>query len=90
MIWVTSFWTRAAISDSIKFLNQNFHDYLCRQIETNHGAALHVEIKTPAEEKCLQAADIVSWSIFRKYEYADDRYYQLLKPIIVEKNPLYK
>lgn len=80
----------ASKRETNKFLNQNFHDYLCRQLETNHCAMLKVEIKTPAEEKCLQAADIASWSIFRKYEYTDDRYYQLLKKIIVEENPLYK
>ena len=80
----------ASKRETNKFLNQNFHDYLCRQLKNNHDADLKVEVKTPAEEKCLQAADIASWSIFRKYEYADDSYYQLLKPIIVEENTLYK
>jgi len=80
----------ASRRETNKFLNQNFRDYLCRQIKSNHGAELKVEIKTPAEEKCLQAVDIASWSIFRKYEYGDDSYYQKLKQIIVEENALYK
>lgn len=80
----------ASRRETNKFLNDNFRDYLRRQVKSNHGTEFRVEIKTPAEEKCLQAVDIVSWSIFRKYEYGDDRYYQTLKPIIAEENVLYK
>jgi Protein of unknown function (DUF3800) len=80
----------ASKRETNKFLNENFRDYICQQIKTKHGAEITVEIKTPAEEKCLQAADIASWSIFRKYEYGDDSFYQLLKAAIVEENILYK
>lgn len=80
----------ASRRETNKFLNQNFHDYICKQLKNNHDAEITVYIKTPAEEKCLQAVDIASWSIFRKYEYQDDSYYQMLKPVIVEENPLYK
>lgn len=80
----------ASKRETNKFLNQNFHDYIRRQLECNHGEEIAVVIKTPAEEKCLQAVDIVSWSIFRKYERGDDSYYQILKSIIVEENVLYK
>lgn len=81
----------ASRRETNKFLNQNFRDYLRRQVKSNHGRTeFKVEIKTPAEEKCLQAADIASWAIFRKYEYGDDSYYQMLKPIIAEENILYK
>ncbi len=80
----------ASKRETNKFLNQNFHDYLSHQVRSNHGIELKIEIKTPAEEKCLQAVDIASWSIFRKYEYGDDSYYQKLKPAIVEENALYK
>lgn len=80
----------ASRRETNKFLNENFCDYLRQQIKNNHAAEIRVEIKTPAEEKCLQAADIASWSIFRKYEYGDDSYYQTLKPIIIEENALYK
>ena len=37
----------------------------------------------------LQAVDFVSWAIFRKYEYGDDSYYNLIKNKIVEENPLF-
>jgi len=80
----------ASRRETNKFLNKNFRDYLNRQIKNNHEIEVQVEIKTPAEEKCLQAVDIASWSIFRKYEYGDDKYYQILKSIIVEENALYK
>lgn len=72
------------------FLNQNFHRYISQQLKNNHGAKISVQIKTPAEERCLQAVDVASWSIFRKYEYGDEGYYQMLKSVIVEENPLYK
>jgi len=48
-----------------------------------------VVIKTPYEEKSLQAVDFVSWAIFRKYEYGDDSYYDLIKDKIMEENPLF-
>lgn len=80
----------ASRRETNKFLNENFRGYLRRQAKDNHGVEFTIEIKTPAEEKCLQAADIASWSIFRKYEYGDDSYYQTLKPIIAEENALYK
>lgn len=80
----------ASRRETNKFLNENFRDYLSKQLKNNHAVEIKVEIRTPAEEKCLQAADIASWSIFRKYEYGDDSYYQAFKPIIVEENALYK
>lgn len=33
--------------------------------------------------------DESGWSIFRKYEYGDDSYYNLIKNKIVEENPLF-
>lgn len=80
----------ASKRETNKFLNQNFHEYISRQLINNHGIKIKVEIKTPAEEKCLQAVDIICWSIFRKYEYGDDSYYKILKGKIIEENPLYK
>jgi len=46
-------------------------------------------VKILAEQKALQAADFVSWAIFRKYEYNDDNYYNLIRGKIVEENPLF-
>jgi len=70
-------------------LNQNFKNYLCDTAKTSHKLDLIVEIKTPFEEKALQAVDFASWAIFRKYQYGDDSYYNIIKNKIVEESPLF-
>jgi len=79
----------ASRRETSKFLNLNFKNYLENQIKNNHKLPIMVEIKTPAEEKCLQAVDFISWAIFRKYEYNDDSYYNTIKEIVIEENPLF-
>lgn len=79
----------ASRKETSKFLNLNFRSYLQHQIVNNHNAKVSVSIKTPAEQKELQAVDFVSWAIFRKYEYNDDTYYNLIRSRIVEENPLF-
>jgi len=79
----------AAKRETNKFLNENFKDYLEKQLKNSHGLQIKIEIKTPSEEKCLQAVDFVSWGIFRKYEKGDNLYYELIKNKIVEENPLF-
>jgi hypothetical protein len=79
----------ASRRETNRFLNKNFMDYLKAQTKTNHALDLKVDIKTPAEEKALQVADMISWAIFRKYEFNDDSYYELIKQKIVEENPLF-
>jgi hypothetical protein len=39
------------------------------------------------QEKALQAADAVAWSLFRKYERGDDRFYQLIADRVGEEAP---
>lgn len=72
-----------------KFLNENFKEYLTNQVKNKFKQELIVEIKTPSEEKSLQAVDFVSWSIFRKHERKDASYCELIKGRIVEENPLF-
>jgi len=79
----------ASRRETNKFLNENFKSYLSRQIENRHKIKIDIFIKTPFEEKTLQAVDFASWAIFRKYEYSDDSYYNLIKNKIVEENPLF-
>lgn len=79
----------ASRRETNKFLNENFKNYLNDQIKNRHKIEIRVDIKTPAEEKSLQAVDFVSWAIFRKYEHEDDGYYNLIKNKIVEENPLF-
>ena len=79
----------ASQRETNKFLNENFKNYLCNQTNLKHKLNITVSIKTPYQEKCLQAVDFASWAIFRKHEYDDDSYYQLFKSIIVEENYLF-
>jgi hypothetical protein len=48
-----------------------------------------VIIKTPGEEKSLQAVDFVCWSLFKKYENQNIEYYEIFKKIVVEENMLF-
>lgn len=73
-----------------RFLNENFKNYLEKQLKTNHRAKIAVSIKTPGEEKALQAVDFVSWSIFRKYEKKDSSYYNIVKRIVAEERGLFE
>ena len=79
----------ASRRETNKFLNENFKDYLNRQVKSNHDGDMKVSIKTPSEEKSLQAVDFVSWAIFRKYENGDDSYYNVIKNKIIEESPLF-
>jgi len=71
------------------FLNENFKSYLKDKALNIHQVDLRVEVKTPFEDKVLQAVDFVSWSIFRKYEYRDEAYYEIIRKKIAEENPLF-
>lgn len=79
----------ASRKETNRFLNLNFKNYLKNQAMNTHKINLEIEIKTPAEEKALQAADFVCWSIFRKYEFGDDSYYEVIKGKIFEENGLF-
>lgn len=79
----------ASRRETNKFLNLNFKKYLEQQILNKHNIIVQVDIKTPFQEKALQAVDMISWPIFRKYEYGDDTYYKIIKDIIVEENSLF-
>lgn len=79
----------ASKRETNKFLNDNFSSYLQDQTENSHKLDLQIDIKTPAEERSLQAADFASWAIFRKLEYGDDYCYNIIENIIVEENVLF-
>jgi len=83
-------WLIASRKETNKILNLNFKNYLSSQVKNNHKLSMDIEIKTPHEEKALQAVDFVSWSIFRKYEYRDKSYYNIIKKKIFEENILFK
>lgn len=75
--------------DTNKFLTNNFKDYLKRHSKNNHKYKLNVIIKTPHQDRCLQATDFISWAIFRKYEKGDQYYCDLIKDKIFEENGLF-
>jgi len=79
----------ASKKETNKFLNQNFKIYLQSQLIKEHGISITITVKTAAEAKALQAADFVSWAIFRKYEHGDETYYDIIRRNIVEENPLF-
>lgn len=75
--------------ETSRFLNLNFINYIKNQQKLNNNLQVKIKIKTPADEKSLQVADVVSWSIFRKYEHNDDFYYTIIKHLIIEENSLF-
>lgn len=79
----------AAKRETTKFLNENFKDYLQKQIKEKHKSTLTILIKNPSEEKSLQATDFVSWAFFRKYEQKDEEYYRIIKACVVEESGLF-
>lgn len=79
----------ASRRDTNKFLNDNFKSYLEDQVSRNHKLDIHVSIKTPHEEKCLQIVDMASWTLFRKREHGDESYYNLIKSKVIEESPLF-
>jgi hypothetical protein len=48
-----------------------------------------MDISTPDKEKCLQAADFISWANARKYELADDRFINTVSSKIVKEYEYY-
>ena len=80
----------ASRKETNKFLNKNFQDYLSKQVLKRFDCKLNVTIKTPYEEESLQAVDFASWAIFRKYEFNDETYYNIIKKRIIEENALFR
>lgn len=79
----------ASRRETNKFLNLNFKEYLKNKVTENHKLPMDVVIATPTQEKSLQTVDFISWAIFRKYEFGDNSYYNLIKAKIVEEAPLF-
>lgn len=79
----------ASRRETSKYLNQNFKNYLEKQVKNNHSLDLRVEIMPHGNHQCLQVVDFVSWSLFRHREHGDDSYYNVIKSRIIEENPLY-
>jgi len=70
-----------------KLLNNNFKKYI--ESNKNNKLRIHVSIVSPERDKCLQAVDFISWSIYRKYKDGDYSYYNVIKNKIFEENWMY-
>ena len=69
-----------------KTLNTLFSNGL---VNSKHGSALTVRIVKPYDDKCLQAADFVSWALWQKYEKGDESFAKLLCGKIIREYILY-
>ena len=69
----------ASRRETSKDLNRKF----INGIEVYFDNEISVEIQIPQNEKGLQIVDFCSWSIFRKYEFGDDSFYEIFKEKIL-------
>jgi len=72
-----------------KFLKKNFEQYLRNNLLKWKKNEFEINIKPSHTEKCLQAADFISWAIFRKYERSDYEFYEIIKDKIIEEKLLF-
>lgn len=72
-----------------KFLKKNFEDYLKNNLVEKANNNFDILIRPSHTEKCLQAVDFISWTLFRKYEQGDYEYYEIIKDKIIEENLLF-
>ena len=75
----------ASRKETNKFINQNFSNQLLKDLKISK---FDIKIKAPHQEKSLQAVDIISWSIFRKYEHKDQTFYKIIKKKIIDENSI--
>ena len=55
---------------------QDFDQYIRNKLS---GVRTKISHFSSANDSALQTVDYICWSIFRKYEYSDSSYYDLLK-----------
>ena len=79
----------ASKRDTNKFLNNEFKSFLEQEIKNNHWKNIDVIIKSHYEDRSLQVVDFISWAIFKKYEFKDESFYNLIKGNILEENFMY-
>ncbi len=75
--------------DTKRRLRENFTNYLRQGMTSRRGGNFSVELHTSHENRSLQAVDFLSWAIFRKYEYGDYQYYELIKDKITDERLLF-
>ncbi len=79
----------ASRRETNRSLNTHFSSYLKKELETHYKISAEICVLSPSAEKGLQVADMISWSIFRKYEHGDITYYETIAKEIIEENQLH-
>ena len=59
-------------------------------VNSEHGTKFSVSIVKPFDDKCLQAADFVSWAFWQKYEKGNSEYTDLIADIVLHEYEMYK
>ena len=74
----------ASQRETQRLLNSSFVGYLSEHIAAPPGVTVAIEIKHASAHKGLQAADMVSWSMFRELEHHDPTYAQIVRERVWE------
>ena len=75
--------------DTKKQLRENFINYLTTSMIKKREGNFKIELHSSHENKSLQAVDFISWAIFRKYEYGDYQFYEIIKKNVVDERLLF-
>ena len=75
--------------DTKKTLRENFVNYISQAMSVRRKGAFSATLHASHENKSLQAVDFLSWAIFRKYEYGDYQYYEIIKDKITDERLLF-
>jgi hypothetical protein len=68
-------------------LNERFTESV---VNSTLGTSFTVKIVKPADDKCLQAVDFVSWAFWQKYVKEDYSYTDLIADIVIHEYEMYK
>ena len=79
----------ASQRETSRTLNDTFVAYLARRASERIGPRLTVDIQPAAAAKGLQIVDCLSWSLFRKYEYGDSSYADIIAAKVIEEYSIY-
>lgn len=75
--------------DTKKRLRENFINYLTDSMKKRRDSSFAITLHSSHENKSLQAVDFISWAIFRKYEYGDYEFYEIIKNKIADERLLF-
>ncbi len=65
-------------------LSQSFTKYIKKKFaERNEGCKIKIKHKNSEKDRGLQVVDFISWAIFRKYEFNQSKFYNIIEEKIV-------